>query len=372
MTRRAVAVLLATGALAAPGAGAQAQGWRADVGAGHATHDPVAARVATVSASAGVRYADVDGRWLALSGGAPLDGRGPAWGTAGAGVAWTLLGGPRLSLGLRGSLDAFGYGATDSLQAGGGALVAAAPAVTLVRGPLSLDLHAGALAVAERLDGQMLDPRTFADAGARVGWTALPALELAAEGRWVHGADGGFPYAGASAGVQRAWGAAWAHAGQWLGEDLPTPRAAFGAGASVRVGGASEVEVGWQQQPSDPIYRNLPRRTWSIQLSRALGPGARARRHVPAPVVPVMEGGRIVLALPAVDGEGAPSVLGDFTQWQPVPMTRDGARWTLALAVAPGTYHYGFRSAAGEWFLPPDLPVVDDGMGGTSAVLVVP
>lgn len=372
MTRRAAALLLAAGALAAPVGRAHAQGWRADVGAGHATHDPVAARVATVSASAGVRYADAGGRWLVLSGGAPLDGRGPAWGTAGAGGEWTLLGGPRLSLGLRGSLDAFGYGATDSLRAGGGALVAAAPVVTLARGPFAVELHAGALAVSERLDGETLDPRTFADAGARVGWTALPEVELAAEGRWVHGANGSHPYAGASAGVRRPWGAAWAHAGRWLGDDLPQPRAAFGAGASVRVGWGSEVEVGWQQQPSDPVYQNLPRRTWSIQLSRALGSAARARRHLPAPVVPVMDGNRIVLALPAADGEAAPSVLGDFTQWKPVPMTRDGGRWRLTLAVAPGTYHYGFRNAAGEWFLPPDLPAVDDGMGGTSAVLVVP
>lgn len=371
MRRRAAALLLVGGALTAPVA-AVGQGWRVDVGAGHATHDPVAARVATVNASAGVRFADDGGRWLILSGGVPLDGRGPGWGTAGAGGEWTLLGGPRLSLGLRGSLDAFGYGATDSLRAGGGALVAAAPTVSLARGPLSLELHAGALTVSERLDGETLDPRTFADAGARMGWEVVPEVELAAEGRWLHGADGGFPYAGASAGVRRAWGAAWAHAGRWLGDGLPMPRAAFGAGASVRVGWASEVEVGWQQQPSDPVYLNAPRRTWSVQLSRALGPGARARRRVPVPVVPPMEGGRVVLALAAVDGEAAPSVLGDFTEWQPVRMTRDGGRWTVALDVPPGTYHYGFRDAAGEWFLPPTVPVVDDGMGGTSAVLVVP
>ena len=368
--RRAAA--LARAALTLAPAAARAQ-WMVDLGAGRAVHDPVAARVSVLSASAGVRYQNADeSRWLYLSGGAPLDEEGPAWGAGGAGLWTPLRAWGDVSLALRSGAHLFGYGATDSIGAGGGATVEAAPVVTVARGPVRADAYAGVLAAGETGDFRE-EWRPFFDTGATLALSPRPGGEVAAEGRWLRGEEGGWPYAGVSARAVRGPVQAWAFGGRWLVGDsvLASPRAAYGGGASVAVGWGSELSVSWQQEPASPVYLTAPRRSWSVQLSRTLGRPPVPREPI-VPVTPVVEDGRVVISIPAGGHDAAPSVVGDFTGWQPVPMTRDGSRWTARLALAPGTYHYGFRSAAGEWFVPPALPVVDDGMGGTSAVLVVP
>ena len=53
-------------------------------------------------------------------------------------------------------------------------------------------------------------------------------------------------------------------------------------------------------------------------------------------------------------------------------MRREGGEWIVRLPLMPGVYHYTFRSASGEWFVPPSTAGRrDDGMGGYVAVLVV-
>ena len=70
--------------------------------------------------------------------------------------------------------------------------------------------------------------------------------------------------------------------------------------------------------------------------------------------------------------KGRPSIAGDFTGWKPVPMQRDGSRWTFTVKLEPGTYHYAFVGEDGTWFVPESVPGrQDDGMGGHVAVLVV-
>jgi 1,4-alpha-glucan branching enzyme len=66
------------------------------------------------------------------------------------------------------------------------------------------------------------------------------------------------------------------------------------------------------------------------------------------------------------------SIAGDFNNWQPAPMQREGGEWIVRLPLGPGVYNYTFRSASGEWFVPPSTAGRrDDGMGGYVAVLVV-
>jgi hypothetical protein len=44
----------------------------------------------------------------------------------------------------------------------------------------------------------------------------------------------------------------------------------------------------------------------------------------------------------------------------------------VRLSLAPGVYHYAFRSAKGDWFVPVSTAGRrGDGMGGYQAVLVV-
>jgi len=72
----------------------------------------------------------------------------------------------------------------------------------------------------------------------------------------------------------------------------------------------------------------------------------------------------------------APSVtkvelLGDFTLWEPVPMSAREGRWSVTVIVPPGTHHFGFL-VDGVWFLPDDAAdTVPDEWGRRSATLVI-
>jgi AMP-activated protein kinase-like protein len=64
-------------------------------------------------------------------------------------------------------------------------------------------------------------------------------------------------------------------------------------------------------------------------------------------------------------------VLGDFSAWEPITMTRDGQEWVVDLDIVEGTHHFGFL-VDGEWFVPEDAPdVVSDDWGRTNATLVI-
>ncbi len=97
--------------------------------------------------------------------------------------------------------------------------------------------------------------------------------------------------------------------------------------------------------------------------------------RVAPPILPVprSQAGGAVITLRVVDApSGEVSIAGDFNNWQPAPMQREGNEWVLRLPLAPGAYHYAFRSATGEWFVPSSTPGRrDDGMGGHVAVLTV-
>jgi Glycogen recognition site of AMP-activated protein kinase len=103
-------------------------------------------------------------------------------------------------------------------------------------------------------------------------------------------------------------------------------------------------------------------------IATILPPGAcasaRPDGHVP--------GGTVIRLAMADAPAGKVSVAGDFNDWQPVPMRREGHEWVLRLSLTTGVYHYAFRAASGEWFVPASTPGRhDDGMGGHNAVLVV-
>jgi hypothetical protein len=64
-------------------------------------------------------------------------------------------------------------------------------------------------------------------------------------------------------------------------------------------------------------------------------------------------------------------VAGDFTEWEPLPLTRSDDGWTAALPIAPGIYHFGFF-VDGQWYVPTDAPgLTEDDWGMTQATLVV-
>lgn len=65
-------------------------------------------------------------------------------------------------------------------------------------------------------------------------------------------------------------------------------------------------------------------------------------------------------------------LLGDFADWTPVALARDGTGWSVELEMEPGTYHFGFL-VDGEWWLPEGLQgTVPDDWGRSNATMVVP
>jgi hypothetical protein len=84
------------------------------------------------------------------------------------------------------------------------------------------------------------------------------------------------------------------------------------------------------------------------------GPNARVRIRVEAP-----------------DGARAVALLGDFTLWEAVPMTRTGDGWSAVVDVPEGAHHYGFM-VDDEWYVPDETQdVVPDEWGRESAILVI-
>ena len=64
--------------------------------------------------------------------------------------------------------------------------------------------------------------------------------------------------------------------------------------------------------------------------------------------------------------------IGDFTNWEPRSMTRNGAAFETMMRVTSGTHRLMLRIDGGEWRPPANTPVVDDDFGGRVGLLVVP
>lgn len=348
-----------------------AQGWRVEASAGRAVSDPVQSRVSSNTAALGVEYGDsASGRWLYLQAGTPLNGGGPGWGAGGVG---TWLGVQRGGFGAGASLGAhaFGYGAADSVASGGGVTLVATPTVTFTRGPARAELASGVIYNTDLVSGGSSTSRAVSESSARLMLALAEGVQLSGEGRFLHASDGDWPYAGGSLQVEHGRFGGWAYAGEWGGSDVPPPRTAYGAGASLRYGGA-RLEVGVRQEPMDPVYLSTPRRTWSVQLSHRIGPAPRRAAAPPPGILPAAENGLAVFRVDAKEHPQPPVLVGDFSGWQPVPMAREGDAWVARVRLDPGAHHYGFKDADGTFFVPAGVPTADDGFGGVSAVMVVP
>jgi hypothetical protein len=64
---------------------------------------------------------------------------------------------------------------------------------------------------------------------------------------------------------------------------------------------------------------------------------------------------------------------GDFTDWQPTEMSRahNGNNFTLSMKLLPGAHKFTVRVDAGEWGVPPGVPVVSDELAGFVALLII-
>jgi hypothetical protein len=65
-------------------------------------------------------------------------------------------------------------------------------------------------------------------------------------------------------------------------------------------------------------------------------------------------------------------VMGDFTDWKPVEMERDGSVWRVEHVMSSGLHRIAIRIDGGEWSAPSNLPRANDELGGAVGLITVP
>jgi len=382
--RRLVLTAIAPFVIAAPSA---AQQWQVDAQGGRirSTLDPSAS--GTASVVAGIGYQDPVTAFR-ISTGVPTRADAPFWGALG---AWKRLALHRS--GFSAGIDLSGNGflfqsRTGRASSGGGLLDPSAPppaaresghalagtALPLIgfeTGPLRLQARGGVSYYTAAISGQDRE-RTVRLGDIQLTFQPTPSLALTPSlQRFQAANEKASTFAGLSGVVALGRTSLWGNVGQWLaGADTASrARTAWGLGGSLRLTERAALNASARRDAFDPLYLNPPQTSWNVGLSILIG----GRPHSPAAPVPAAyHDGLATIRLPASAAAAAPSVAGDFNNWTPSKMERDGTFWSYTVAAAPGVYNYAFVSATGDWFVPENVPGrKDDGMGGHVAVLVV-
>ena len=110
--------------------------------------------------------------------------------------------------------------------------------------------------------------------------------------------------------------------------------------------------------------------TVGIRLNEAAPAMARA---LPARAVVLVAGdsGERIVTVRA-PGARRVEIMGDFSDWDPIPMTASGDQFTARVPMAPGTRRIVVRLDGGDWLPAANTPAVDDDFGGRVGLLVVP
>lgn len=73
------------------------------------------------------------------------------------------------------------------------------------------------------------------------------------------------------------------------------------------------------------------------------------------------------------DSASTVELMADFTDWEPVMMTRlPNGTWRLERVMTPGVHHVAIRIDGGSWLVPPNLTRAPDEFGGEVGLLAVP
>lgn len=340
-------------------------GWTTGVMVGRSVYDVPNVEPTSISALISARYNAERPAWLMFDAGVPLAAKSTLWGSAGIGARLQREH-PTATLGFDTGIQLYGFRDPVLDLVGRGVVGELIPRLALTRGRLTAAVRSGvqlhSLSVAGRSESRAVHLTE-----AQLDGQAFGAVQLVAETRYLRASEGGYPYLGVQAQRSGDRVDVWGRLGRWTSRALPTSE--WGAGMAVRVAPGVVVEAAAEQSAGDPLFLNPPRRGWSLGVRRA----PRGRTPPPLPVLPVASDGAVLFRLSADPGSGAPAVAGDFNGWTPVPMERVGTEWRLRMRIPPGIYHYAYRRGDGEWFVPESAPGRrDDGMGGISALVVVP
>jgi hypothetical protein len=150
------------------------------------------------------------------------------------------------------------------------------------------------------------------------------------------------------------------------------------AQASIWITSQLAAVAGGGHEPAQPT-RGLPARSYgSLGLMLAYWP-------IPRGIVPVATPSSLVHAFeirPAgpslqrltarIGGVETVEIMGDFTDWAPIPLIRRGRDlWELLVPLNAGVHQINLRIDGGQWIAPPGVPALKDGFNGEVGVLVV-
>lgn len=159
-----------------------------------------------------------------------------------------------------------------------------------------------------------------------------------------------------------------------------TPESREWASGQVAVWISPQIAAvaGGGREPAQPT-RGLPARSFgSLGLMLAYWP-------IPRGVVPVETPATLVQAFemrPAgtevqritarIGGVESVEVMGDFSDWEPMPLIRRGRdAWELLVPMSPGVHQINMRIDRGVWIAPPGMPARKDGFNGEVGIVVV-
>lgn len=306
---------------------------------------------ATAAGQLGSSVAGADGRWLRADLGL----------VAGRRVGEIAARGSISAFGLHYydpfSYDAFGAEIRPVLSAWAGDFVISALPMATV-GQWSTDALQGSLAA---VGGDIRLERMVGPVTAAVSAGALNVANGVTTGAFLRG--------GAEARYTRG---RWAASARLEGQRTPL-ETELGGGATLagmlRPGVQLRLDAG--RRVRDLLFGTEG--TLALSAGLAVRP-VRWSPPLPPPLVAVGEpepgGRRVTFTLDVRDAREV-ALIGDFTSWEPLAMTRTRDGWRLERVLPPGLHHFGFI-VDGVWAMPADAPgLVDDGWGQKNASVVV-
>ena len=353
---------------------AAGQGWTLDVSGGRVAYDLAASIPGRSTAIVGVRYHEPEVGWLYVSSGLPIDAEDSTWGAAGLGRR-LIRRESSVDVGLDAGVHGYLYRDPAFSSTGSGAGLELRPLVAVGRGSVRLEARSGWVGNRSNFEGAERR-RGVHDSDARINVVLNRSARISSLVRHVRADEGSYTYGEGQLTVGLGRVTAWGSLGTWTSDALPTTPWGTGVSAVLDDSGRTRVGVAFRQDASDPIYWNSARRRWSVGVSHTLGGRSRVA-SAPAPElsIPPLDPtpGRVTIRIPISGSEGdAPSIAGDFTQWKPTRMVKDGDYWSMVFELGRGIYRYSFRSPSGDWYVPKSVASRrPDGMGGFVATLVV-
>jgi hypothetical protein len=169
--------------------------------------------------------------------------------------------------------------------------------------------------------------------------------------------------------------------GQRFGDSFdvtPESRQWANAQAAFWISGQMAAVAGGGREPAQPT-RGLPARSYGtlgVMLAYWPIPRGSILVETPATLVHSFElrsaGSAVQRITARIGGVESVEIIGDFSDWAPMPLIRRGRDlWELLIPMSTGIHQINLRIDGGEWIAPPGVPTMKDGFNGEVGVLVI-